>query len=97
MSKLDHCPRCDTWMRAGSVTEAIHKRSKRCRPEPAPSLKTRRLVALRRRLAESPVLFPTVVKARERIHPDQLRRVAEGKSDFAKSAWRRLAPYLDPM
>lgn len=92
MSNLYCCPRCNTWMRAGSVTEDIHNRSRRCRPEPVPSLKTRRRAALRAKLTESPVLFPLVMRARERIGPDQLRRVAEGRSDFAPSTWRRLAP-----
>lgn len=84
------CCRCGWYIPAGSLTEEAHAR--RCRP---PTRKAQRLAALRRELAEHSTLFPIVVRAREGIEPEQLRRVAEGRSDFAETTWRRLDPYLD--
>ena len=94
MTTLHRCPHCGWYWRAGSVAEAIHAKSRCCRPKREPSFRARCRAALRERLAESPVLFPIVVKARERIHPDQLHRVADGRSDFSPTVWRRLAPFL---
>jgi hypothetical protein len=89
--EVAHNRRCKKAMALAVARTMQAPKSKR---EPKPSQKTRRRAALRRKLAEHPVLFPIVVKAREKIHPDQLQRVANGKSDFGPSTWKRLAPYL---
>ena len=97
MTTLHRCPHCDWYWRDGSVAEAIHAK-RRCRPKRqprGPSFRQRCRAALRERLAERLVLLPIVVRARLKIHPEQLRRVADGKSDFSPSTWRKLAPYLD--
>ena len=106
---LWRCPGCGHFLREPEVVHNRHckkalalarpapkpKPAPRTKREPGPSRATVRRAALLQRLTESPVLFPAVVKARERIHPDQLRRVADGRSDFSPSTWRKLAPYLD--
>lgn len=94
MSTLRHCEHCGHWLRRGTVAEALH--GPRCRKAPKREpLRQRWREALRAKLAEDRALFPIIVRARLKIHPDQLRRVAEGKSDFALSTWRRLERFLD--
>ena len=93
MTNLRHCPHCGFWLLRGTIVEEDH--GDRCRKAPkVQPLRTRCLEALRAKLAERPVIFPVVVKARLKIHPDQLARVAEGRSDFSPTTWRRLAPFL---
>lgn len=60
-----------------------------------PSLRQRCLEALRARLADRQSLIRLMVRARLKIHPEQLERVAAGRSDFAPTTWKRLAPFLD--
>jgi hypothetical protein len=101
---LWRCPGCGHYLREPEVAHNRHckkaqalnrPKQKKAPPRPrGPSKRQRLREALQLKLAENSTLFPLVVRAREGIHPSQLERVAEGRSDFAPSTWRRLAPYL---
>jgi hypothetical protein len=57
--------------------------------------KRRRLrTALRHKLAEDPVTFPLAVEVKLGFAAWQLHDVAQGRADFARTAWKRIAPYL---
>ena len=93
MTSLRRCPHCGYWLLRGTIVEEAHGPHCRKTPKVQP-LRQQYREALRAKLEASPVLFTIVVKARLRIDPDQLRRVAEGRSDFSPTTWRRLAPFL---
>ena len=101
---LWRCPGCGHYLREPEVAhnrrcakaQALARPAPKPKPkrEPVPSLKARRRAALRQRLDDDQSLIRIVVRARMKIHPDQLQRVAEGKSDFSPTTWKRLDPYL---
>ena len=107
---LWRCPGCGHYLREPEVAhnqrckraQELARPAPKLKPAPrpkrqprGPSFRQRCRAALRERLAERLVLLPIVVRARLKIHPDQLRRVAEGRTDFSPTTWRKLAPYLD--
>ena len=99
MSALRYCPHCGYWLLRGTIVEESHgarcpKAPKPKRQSRGPSFRQRCREALRAGLA-APGRWRLRLAALELgISGDQLRRVAEGKTDFAPSTWRRLAPYL---
>ena len=106
--RVPRCEHCGWLVPRGTATESIHHKictqpqqkaaaylvPPKPKRDPAPSLKTRRRAALRQRLADDQSLIRIVVRARLKIRPEQLHRVAEGRSDFSPTTWKRLDPYL---
>ena len=99
MSALRYCPHCGYWLLRGTIVEESH--GPRCAKAPKPkrqprgaSFVQRCRAALRERLATQGPTMAITAAIVAGLEPDQLRRVAEGKSDFSPSTWRRLAPYL---